>query len=492
MSGGAKKSKSTINQTTTKDFIPWLKPSAEEYLSGAQQEYRAEPAHYQGFFQNLFRPDDGSDPNRLPQNQMDYLGALSGFGNYDRSKPLDKGDFGRWATQGPKKARPIAQNLLDEANKLEGETLPWLRGALAQQQALTGKAARRQNAPANIASTQKQIDDALARIATLRTPEYDPGDITGGNPLFGGAGGLGTSGAAGGSFGPGGFDGGMAGFLNDYANTQLIGDTIAPWTKEQQEAFGDTSRIARENIGRGDTNAQLRDFLMGMMNRSGGDSGENPELDAVIQRAQGDQQRAYENLIRPRLDSAFARGNAFGGSGQAFANAEAERQMFQEQGRVSEDIRYKDWIDRQNRRLQAAGLFGSTGASADSRYRDIAALSSVGEQRQAYTQRLMEEAYRKFLGERAIGQEDLDRFGNAINMLGSHTGVENLNRVTKNTESGGGSGIGGLLGPLLAAGSALIPGIGPAASAGLTMSGSLANLFGGGKPIGATFIPKGG
>lgn len=463
MSGGGGGGQ-TQETEETKDFIDWAKPSAQNYLTRAEQQSKAQYQPYGGFFQDMARNPAGYEKyNPL----IKAAGSWSAPGTYkplgltgkavDRINRLKAADpsytptfmtgkeFRAW-----KKAQPKGWRQVDDRPFLLNPNMNSRHlGNLALEAKLKSEAVPYQN----------QISDVIAKMG------IDPNQVH--------------------ATGPGGA-GGMGGTLVDFANQNLLGRNVSPWSNEELAAQEGTRRISAQNIGMGDTNREARDWLRNFMIDFGGDNGENPHLQQVIDRAQNDQNRAWEQVIKPRMDSTFARSNAFGGSAWGQANAEAERAQGQELGRISENIRYKDWSDRQNNKLRAAGLLGSGGMN-DSRYRDLAALSAVGEQKRNYLQSLMGEAYGDFQGRTNQPYLNLRTLGDAVNMIGSHTGYSK----SKTSSSGGGgdfmsslgSGLLGLASLPMGGGSSLfskaIGGLFPAASSagGTAIPGALDRFF---------------
>lgn len=73
----------------------------------------------------------------------------------------------------------------------------------------------------------------------------------------------------------------------------------------------------------------------------------NPYLNGQISQAQGDISRQYNMTTAPQTDANFARAGAFGGSAWGQQNAENNRQLANELGRVDSNMRMADYQNQQ-------------------------------------------------------------------------------------------------------------------------------------------------
>lgn len=73
----------------------------------------------------------------------------------------------------------------------------------------------------------------------------------------------------------------------------------------------------------------------------------NPYLQSAIDQAQGDVTRQYNMTVRPQLDSAMRASGSFGNTGVQQMQAESQRQLASELGRVSTGMRMADYTGQQ-------------------------------------------------------------------------------------------------------------------------------------------------
>lgn len=119
----------------------------------------------------------------------------------------------------------------------------------------------------------------------------------------------------------------------------------------------------------------------------------NPYVDQVVDQSLADLQRQAD-MERQRIGSAAARGGAFGGSRQAVAEQELQRNTADAFARQSGQLRAQAFESAQDRAQQGAELFGKLGlqqaamgeSAQAAQARDVGILSQLGGQEQAQQQ----------------------------------------------------------------------------------------------------------
>ena len=91
--------------------------------------------------------------------------------------------------------------------------------------------------------------------------------------------------------------------------------------------------------------------------------GQNPYLDQTINKAMGDITRNYREAVMPGTDANFARAGAFGGSAWQQANERNQRGLGEALGNTAHQMRYQDYGDTQNRKMQAYGMLPGVSAA---------------------------------------------------------------------------------------------------------------------------------
>ena len=119
----------------------------------------------------------------------------------------------------------------------------------------------------------------------------------------------------------------------------------------------------------------------------------NPYVDQVVDQSLADLQRQAD-MERQRIGSAAVRGGAFGGSRQAVAEQELQRNTADAFARQSGQLRAQAFESAQDRAQQGAELFGKLGlqqaamgeSAQAAQARDVGILSQLGGQEQAQQQ----------------------------------------------------------------------------------------------------------
>jgi hypothetical protein len=209
----------------------------------------------------------------------------------------------------------------------------------------------------------------------------------------------------------------------DFSNDQLTGFDMV----RQQAAAG--------NPLMGQANDYIAKQLSGGSAYTPGTNqyaGANPYLGQMIDSAQGDVTRAYNNVTAPGISSAFSSGGAYGGSAHAQAVAESQRQLANELGDVSTTLRNQDYtrqaalaesaLDRQgnawamNRNQELAALGAIPGLN-EARYDDARALMNIGQQQQNLWQSVYDQGHQDFTEGRDWQANRLGLLTNALSAI---------------------------------------------------------------------------
>jgi hypothetical protein len=108
---------------------------------------------------------------------------------------------------------------------------------------------------------------------------------------------------------------------------------------------------------------------------SGGYLNGNPYLDGVVNKAQGDVIRNYNDVAKPALESAMVRSGSFGNSGLQQMQGAQQQQLQDSLGNISTQIRGTDYANERNRMQGAVGMAPSI---ANQDYTDAQALLQAG------------------------------------------------------------------------------------------------------------------
>lgn len=295
---------------------------------------------------------------------------------------------------------------------------------------------------------------------------------------------------------------------------QYTGQQIADFTPDQYAGFD----LARQMAGYGmddvhSSRTQLHSTMGG--NYLGYKPGtvstgqnallgqNNPYLQSAINSAHDDISRTYGNSVFNNTDATMARAGAFGGSAWQQAQSENARQMSNELGRVSNDMRMADYglqaqlgeadLARQlqasqfnaglndsayqserARQLQAAGMLPGM---AQQGFANAQALLGIGDAQQAQNQGQLDIAYQNWMNQQNQPYQSLDVMGNAIRTLMGGGGTQTQTGPNPYQRSGTASALGGALGGGML-GSSLLPAAAGATPWGL-IGGAGLGLLGG-------------
>lgn len=203
------------------------------------------------------------------------------------------------------------------------------------------------------------------------------------------------------------------------------GQTVAQLNPYQTGAFDAIAQ--RAYTGSPVTSAAsqgLTDTLSGKYLSEG-----NPYLTGQIDAAQGDVLRNYTNNILPRIDTLNARSGSFGNAGIQQYEQNTQKDLVDSLGRISTDMRYRNYGDERNRQLQATSM-APTIANQD--YLDAEQLLRAGQGYQTQEQLNMDDAYRRFKEAQDYPKEQLGTLGKALGLnYGSTSTVPGNNGVAQ-------------------------------------------------------------
>lgn len=163
--------------------------------------------------------------------------------------------------------------------------------------------------------------------------------------------------------------------------------------------------------------AQAQQSAMSMMQ-----PGTNPYLQPTIDAAQQDVVRNWNTVQMPQFDTAMSRGGSFGNAGVGQVTSQAASDLQRNLGRISTDMRMQDYGAQQNRVLQALGM---APALAQADYGDIDRLMAAGGAAQGQNQRLLDDAYSRFVESRDFPSQQLNIMGNALGRVGGSATTNN-------------------------------------------------------------------
>ena len=183
------------------------------------------------------------------------------------------------------------------------------------------------------------------------------------------------------------------------------GETVAGFTPWQQQGLQAQAQRAADGSP---VMGAAQQAITGVLNNGGGT---NPYLQTQIDKAQGDVIRNWNQVQMPGFDTAMARGGSFGNANVTSMASQGASDLQRNLGDISNNMRYKDYSDGQNRMMTALGLAPQI---AQQDYNDIDRLISAGKAYQGQNQAQMDDAYKRFIEQRDFPQTQLDRFGNAV------------------------------------------------------------------------------
>jgi hypothetical protein len=195
---------------------------------------------------------------------------------------------------------------------------------------------------------------------------------------------------------------------------------------------------------------------------SGGYLNGNPYLDGVVNKAQGDVIRNYNDVAKPALESAMVRSGSFGNSGLQQMQGAQQQQLQDSLGNISTQIRGTDYANERNRMQGAVGMAPSI---ANQDYTDAQALLQAGGAYQNQDQANLSDSYQRFLEARDYPKQQLATQGMGLGVnYGQQVTGPGANK-TGGALGGGlaGAQLGGMVGGPLGAG---IGGVGGAVAGG--------------------------
>lgn len=197
---------------------------------------------------------------------------------------------------------------------------------------------------------------------------------------------------------------------------------------------------------------------------------DNPYLQSQIDQASGDVVRNYNTAIKPQTESAMVNSGSFGNAGLSQMQGEQQRNLAQELGRTSSNMRFADYNQRsglyeneRNRQMQATG---QAPQFAQSDYADLGAMTSAGNAMQGQQQNEVTSNYNQYLDARNYPYQGFGAYSQAMG-TGNNASVPQAQPVANRSanaiggalagyqmsggSSGSNSGWGALAGGLLGA-----------------------------------------
>jgi hypothetical protein len=186
------------------------------------------------------------------------------------------------------------------------------------------------------------------------------------------------------------------------------GQTVAQFNPYQTQALDATAQ--RAIYGSPVNNAASGELTKTL---SGGYLNNNPYMDSLVNQAQGDVIRNYQDAILPSIDALDARSGSFGNSGVQAVLGQSRYQLGQTLGDISTNLRGADYAAERNRMQGAVGM-APTIANQD--YVDANALLQAGGAYQGQEQRNLGDAYSRFTEARDYPKQQLATLGSTLGM----------------------------------------------------------------------------
>lgn len=199
------------------------------------------------------------------------------------------------------------------------------------------------------------------------------------------------------------------------------GQTVAQLNPYQTGAYDAMAQRAMQG-------SPVNDAASGELTKtlSGGYLGANPYLDKMVESAQGDVLKGYNNTVRPAQDALMARSGSFGNAGVQSTINDQQSDLTRNLGNLSASIRGTDYGNERSRMTSAIGMAPSI---ANQDYVDADALQRAGAGYQGQEQRNLTDQYGRFQEARDYSKDQLATLGRGVGM----------NFGTSNTSTGPGS-----------------------------------------------------
>lgn len=170
--------------------------------------------------------------------------------------------------------------------------------------------------------------------------------------------------------------------------------------------------------------------------------GENPYLQSTIDSTLGDITRNYNMTTAPAMGTAQARSGSFGNANLNQVQGEQQRNLAQELGRASSNLRYGDYQNRatmygQERDRQLQAMAGAPNfANVD--YTDLQAMQQAGNAQQGQAQNELTSNYNQYLDAREFPYKTFGAFSQAM-------GTGGMQQAQTYEQNKGANAIGGAL-----------------------------------------------
>lgn len=224
---------------------------------------------------------------------------------------------------------------------------------------------------------------------------------------------------------------------------QLANRPYTPYTGEQVAGLNSQQLVAQQMVtdralagspGLDQANTALGGVLGGGGFTAGRNqyAGENPYLDQMIGKAQGDVVDNYTSATLPGLMGQFNAGGAYGGSAHQQALSTSQKNLADQLGQISTGMRSADydrqvgldesylqrqqaaWDSSQGRILQGIGMAPALDQAG---YYGANQLAGVGDANQGLTQRVLDNNYNNWLEARDWQANQQGLLGNALNSI---------------------------------------------------------------------------
>lgn len=167
----------------------------------------------------------------------------------------------------------------------------------------------------------------------------------------------------------------------------------------------------------------------------------NPYLDGIVNKAQGDVVRNYNNVVRPGQDAAMIRSGSFGNSGLQQQTMDQDQQLEDSLGNISTQIRGGAYA---NERQNQQGALGYVPQAANQDYTDAQHLLDAGNQQGQFSQNQA--------GQNLNWWNEAQQYPTAqLNTLGNAIGTVNGTARTQTSTTPGTSTAAGIAGGALTA-----------------------------------------
>jgi hypothetical protein len=223
--------------------------------------------------------------------------------------------------------------------------------------------------------------------------------------------------------------------------TPYSGQTVAGLDPLTQQGIDQTGQLGTQGTAAGNAGTQaLTDTLGGKYLDQG-----NPYLSGIIDQAQGDVVRNYNQVVKPQTEAAMVNSGSFGNAGLQQYQQGQQSDLQRNLGDISTNIRGNAYANERGLMNSAIGLAPTYNAM---QFGNANAATAAGQLRQQQEQAQLSDLYQRFLQEQGWDASQLGVLGNALGTLsGRQTTVSGPQGISGGQGALAGATAGSAFGP---------------------------------------------